>query len=132
MYFVDNYDEAKVMEKIQTYCQSNEEHNILYFNNEGSLHNSLTDLNYRRVADCFVLNPRCLDVLNEFDTCGWRLSPLPYLHYVANYWWATCKHVNKLIDPLSVEHNQTFIRATASINLIRSMMKTILSMMTMV
>jgi len=115
-YFNDNYEEAKVMHKIHTYCQSNEDDNILYFNTKGSLHNSIIDRNYRRVADCFVLNPRCLDVLVEFDTCGWRLSPLPYLNYVANYWWATCEHINKLIDPQSPEYNQTFIRATASIN----------------
>jgi len=43
-------------------------------------------------------------------------SLLPHVHFSGNYWWATCKHINRLIDPLSPTRNQTFLVTTAEIN----------------
>jgi hypothetical protein len=55
------------------------------------------------------LNPHCIEALDTYDTCGWRLSPLPHVHYPDNFWWATCKHINKVINPLAPINDQTFI-----------------------
>jgi hypothetical protein len=64
---------------------------------------------FRHFLDCYVLNPQCIDALEEgFDTCGWRLSPLPSPHYSGNYWWARCEYVNNLISPASMVLNETF------------------------
>jgi len=41
---------------------------------------------------------------------------LPHVHFSGNYWWATCKHINRLIDPLSPTRNQTFLAVTSTIN----------------
>ena len=43
-------------------------------------------------------------------------SLLPHVHFSGNYWWATCKHINRLIDPLSPTRNQTFLAVTSTIN----------------
>ena len=66
------------------------------------------------------------------DTCGWRFTPFPYLHYTGSYWWATCKHINSLIAhinsliatlvstyPYSYLYNQSFIMKTSEINSFR-------------
>lgn len=53
----------------------------------------------RRILNAFTLHPGCISALDEFDTCGWRLSPLPFVHYSGNFWWATCSYINTLIDP---------------------------------
>ena len=64
---------------------------------------------------CFVLSPHCIAVLNEHDTCGMKFTPMPYLHYSGNFWWATCKHVNKLLDPGVAYMNHSFVQFAHSI-----------------
>lgn len=94
-------DEIHTHKKIFEYCSSY---------NGGNSKNTYDVIhrNSRRALDCFVLNLHCIEALNDYDTCGWRFTPLPYLHYTGGYWWATCKHINSLIDPYSYLNNQSF------------------------
>ena len=103
---IDYVDESTVLNEIYIYCHSNINSKVLYF------HNNHMEVDFRRALDCYVLNPKCISMLDQYDMCGWRFSPAPYLHYTGNYWWATCKHINKLIDPLSYTHNETFATLT--------------------
>ena len=54
--------------------------------------------------------------LSLFFLCKFVYSLLPHVHFSGNYWWATCKHINRLIDPLSPTRNQTFLAVTSTIN----------------
>ena len=103
---IDYVDESTVLNEIYHYCHDNINSKVVYF------HNNHNDIDFRRALDCYVLNPKCINMLDKYDTCGWRFSPAPYIHYTGNYWWATCKHINKLIDPLSYTHNATFATLT--------------------
>ena len=105
-------DELLTLHKVHEYCRNNQNDKILYFHNKGNDRQDLMDYNFRKSVECYTLNPHCIEALDYYDTCGWRLSPLPYVHYPGNFWWATCKHINKLIDPLAPINNQTFIEET--------------------
>lgn len=99
-------EETTGLYQISKFCKNNTNSKVFYF------HNLHDNVNFRRSLDCYVLNPNCISTLDKHDTCGWRFSPSPYMHYTGNYWWATCKHINKLINPISYTHNQTFATET--------------------
>jgi hypothetical protein len=108
--------EADTLSELFAYCSQHPISKVLYFHNKGSLNFNTENTNFRRALDCFILNPQCLVALRSgFDTCGWRLSPLPHMHYPGNYWWASCKHVNRLISPVVYRDNQTFLTETAKL-----------------
>eukprot|EP01039_Chlorochromonas_danica_P002176 gene2176-2374_t len=106
-------NEVQTLKLVYDYCQGHAKQSsssgagagagsnvkILYFHNKGSFHPTPENRQLRQVLDCFVLSPDCLSVLDDYDTCGMRFTPLPYLHYSGNFWWSTCNHINKLIDP---------------------------------
>lgn len=112
-------DEANTQQLLYRYCHKNPQSKVLYFHNKGSFNYHITNTNFRKSLDCFVLNPRCIDQLDSFDTCGWRISMVPHVHYSGNYWWATCRHINRLLPPLTPQRNQTFLRVTSAINPLR-------------
>lgn len=106
---LESGSELDTLSLIWEHCKANEDDRILYFHDKGSYDGRPKNIRLRKAMDCFVLNPGCLDALNEgYDTCGMRISPRPHLHYPGNYWWARCSHVRQLIDPMSFEVNQTF------------------------
>eukprot|EP01039_Chlorochromonas_danica_P002146 gene2146-2341_t len=116
-------NEVQTLKLVYDYCQGHAKQSsssgagagagsnvkILYFHNKGSFHPTPENRQLRQVLDCFVLSPDCLSVLDDYDTCGMRFTPLPYLHYSGNFWWSTCNHINKLIDPAAVWKNVTFL-----------------------
>lgn len=114
-HFGNTGPEYLTLNEVYKFCHANPNSKILYFHNKGSLNYDILNINLRRALDCFVLNPSCISALDTYDTCGWRLSPLPHVHYSGNYWWSNCKHINKLIDPLAPIHNQTFLTLTSTI-----------------
>lgn len=115
-YFGLHGSESQTLNEVYQHCAANSANKVLYFHNKGSLNYNIENTNFRRALDCFILNPRCLDALNKgFDTCGWRLSPLPHVHYSGNYWWATCKHINSLISPVVHTYNDTFLAYSAKL-----------------
>lgn len=107
--------ELDTLNHLYQHCKANLDDKVFYFHNKGSFHNNKGNEDFRFALDCFNLNPHCIATLNEFDTCGLRISPIPHPHYSGNFWWATCKHVSKLINPYSPRHNETFKSATAKI-----------------
>lgn len=108
--------ESDTLGELFSYCSNNPASKVLYFHNKGSLNFNTENTNFRRALDCFMLNPQCLEALNKgFDTCGWRLSPLPHMHYSGNYWWATCRHINRLMSPTVFRYNQTFLVETGKL-----------------
>jgi hypothetical protein len=105
--------EIQTLGLLYDYCNTHPRSKVLYFHNKGSLNYNTMNTNFRRALDCFVLNPQCISALQRgFDTCGWRISPLPHVHYSGNYWWARCDHVNSLIPPTAPVSNRTFIELT--------------------
>ena len=107
-----NGDELLTLQKVQEYCRINQNAKILYFHNKGHNRQDLIDYNFRRSVECYTLNPHCIEALDTYDTCGWRLSPLPHVYYPRNFWWATCKHINRLINALAPINNQRIIEKT--------------------
>jgi len=100
--------EVQTLSYLQRFCGLNPASKVLYFHNKGSYHPSPRNDLFRSQLNNFVLNPRCLSALQDHDTCGWRISPVPTVHYSGNFWWARCEYINKLVDPLSQLNNATF------------------------
>ena len=115
-YFGSREDESRTLSLLARYCRKNLKSKVLYFHNKGSFNYHIANTNFRKALDCWVLNPHCLEALDTHDVCGWRISPMPHLHFSGNYWWATCAHIDKLIPPLAPLRNQTFLQVTAAIN----------------
>lgn len=114
--FGHNGSESQTLNEVYNFCRTHPASKVLYFHNKGSLNFNILNTNFRRALDCFVLNPQCIDALDRgYDTCGWRISPLPHMHYSGNYWWATCKHINSLISPVVHTYNATFLALTSKL-----------------
>jgi hypothetical protein len=43
---------------------------VLYFHDKGSLHNDHNNAMFCNLLNCFVLNPYCIDTLDDHDICG--------------------------------------------------------------
>jgi len=91
--------EMKTLSVLYSFCKSNPGYKVLYFHMKGGSNSLLRNLQARETLDAFTLNPACISALDSYETCGWRFSPVPYMHYSGNYWWARCTYINKLIDP---------------------------------
>mmetsp|Transcript_5674 Transcript_5674/g.8479 ORF Transcript_5674/g.8479 Transcript_5674/m.8479 type:complete len:476 (-) Transcript_5674:1476-2903(-) len=114
-----NGSEVNTLMLLYNYClqKPKKEHiKVLYFHNKGSFHSSEKNTEFRRALDCFNLNPYCLEALDQYDTCGWRISPVPHIHYSGNMWWSTCVHIRRLVRPDSFEKNVTF--SSGSMNIV--------------
>lgn len=106
-------DETLTLSYLYDFCLQHPASKVLYFHNKGSYNYRGENVFFRQFLDCYVLNPECIDALNEgFDICGLRLSPVPSPHYSGNFWWATCSYVNKLVSPVSLYFNSTFANVT--------------------
>lgn len=115
-HYGDSGSEVQTLSLLYQFCGENKDSKVLYFHNKGSYHNNWTNVKFRQFLDCFNLNPNCIEALDTHDTCGWRISPVPQPHYSGNFWWATCKHINKLVDPLASVNNNTFIEVTNTLS----------------
>eukprot|EP01038_Epipyxis_sp_PR26KG_P011044 gene11044-14828_t len=107
--------EGDTLNLLWKHCSTSPMDKVLYFHNKGSFHLTKRNENFRFVLDCFNLNPSCINVLDDHDTCGFKFTVLPYPHYSGNFWWATCRHINKLISPLSPRTNESFQQASLTI-----------------
>lgn len=108
--------EIDTLSLLHIFCRSNPDAKVLYFHNKGSHHQNSDNLRFRRALDCFVLTPHCLPALDRFDICGWRISPIPTPHYSGNFWWARCSYVAKLVNPVDLLKNGTFLKLSSSIS----------------
>jgi hypothetical protein len=108
-YWGPDGEETETLGLLHHFCHDHPKTKVLYFHDRASLHDGAITADFRSLLDCFVLNPNCIETLNKYDTCGWRLSPIPQVHYLGNFWWAKCSYINQLIDPIASKVNQTFI-----------------------
>lgn len=117
-HFHSDGEEIYTLGMMFRFCQKYPTSKILYFHDKGSFHPTPSNELFRKLLNCFVLTPNCLKALDSgsFDTCGWRISPSPHPHYPGNFFWATCTHINQLIDPWSPKTNNTFQAATATLS----------------
>lgn len=108
--------EEDTLTALYDFCHYHPSSNVLYFHDKGSYHNDPKNYAFRQALNCFVLNPNCIEVLGKYDTCGWRVSPIPFIHYSGNFWWAKCSHINRLIHPASNRLNSTFIEVSKNLS----------------
>ncbi len=106
-------EEAETVSALYEYCHNHPKAKVFYFHDKGSFHTNYLNERFRHYLNCYVLNPQCITALDEYDTCGMRASPTPFIHYSGNFWWAKCSYVNTLIDPLSYDTNATFAKLTS-------------------
>ena len=115
-HYGDRGSELQTLNMLHTFCHANPASKVMYFHNKGSFHHTYANAKFCSLLNCYVLNRNCLAVLDDHDTCGWRITPTPHPHYSGNFWWARCDYVIKLIDPMAPVNNQTFIDATKTLN----------------
>ena len=115
-HFGDKASELQTLNLLHQFCHANPSSKVLYLSDKGSELYNYANYKMCSLLNCYVLNPHCIEALNDHDTCGWRLTPIPYPHYPGNFWWARCDYVNKLIDPMAPLNNQTFIAAAKDLN----------------
>lgn len=115
-HYGDTGSELQTLKMLQQFCHANPSSKVLYFHDKGSFHHSYANAKFCAVLNCYVLNPNCIEALDSHDTCGWRISLTPHIHYSGNFWWARCQYINTLIDPMAPINNATFIEAAKSLN----------------
>jgi len=115
-HYGDVGEEIQTLSLLYEFCHENPTSKVLYFHDKGSYHHSYANVKMCSLLNCYVLNPNCIEALDSHDTCGFRISPQPFIHYSGNFWWARCSYINTLVDPMSPQTNQTFIDAIASLN----------------
>jgi len=108
---------------IKSFSESvDENHKILYVHTKGvtTPNNPCID-DWRHYMTYFNVNQyeNCLEILDEYDSCGVDLVDDPTVHYSGNFWWANSSYIKKLptIDEikfpktppiLSIRHNCEF------------------------
>lgn len=109
-HFEEHGEELYTLGLLYRFCQAYPDAMALYFHDKGSYHNTRENEIMRRTLNCHTLNPQCYHALRtgRYDTCGFRASPTPHPHYSGNFFWATCRYVNTLVDPWSPYTNVTF------------------------
>jgi hypothetical protein len=75
--------EMKTLAKLYAYCSDPKSANdkVMYFHTKGSMREAIHQTNMRIVLHAYTLHRDCIRALDSHDTCGWRLSPLPFVHY---------------------------------------------------
>lgn len=112
----ESASEIETLHRLWQFCSTHPHAQTVYFHSKGSFRPNIHNTRLRKHLDCFVLNPNCLDALNEgYDTCGYRISPIPHLHHSGNAWAARCSHIAKLPDPRLYEQNSSFRNALHSL-----------------
>eukprot|EP01038_Epipyxis_sp_PR26KG_P007308 gene7308-9955_t len=103
-YLPEGHEDITLL-KLYEFCLQHPRDFVLYYHPKGSFSEAGSEKSYknryfRYMLNFYALNKKCYYALmNGYDVCGARLSPLPYLHYTGNFWWARCSYVNTLIDP---------------------------------
>jgi hypothetical protein len=102
-----NAREEDTLAMLSEFCRLNIFAKVLYFHDKDTPTFDAASIRHRHALNCFTLNSNCIDSLDRHDTCGFRLTAYPHLHYSGNFWWARCQYINTLIHPKSFE-NKTF------------------------
>lgn len=115
-HFGNKGNEENTIKKLYHFCHHHPKTKVLYFHDKGSYHANKLNEEFRHNLNCYTLTPSCIEALDSFDTCGMRATPMPFIHYSGNFWWAKCNYISQLVDPMSFYTNKTFANLTSKIN----------------
>lgn len=111
-YFTDSRGEMDTLKLLWDTAQSSSsEDKYLYLHSKGvsrpGNENVQAWIDY---MEYFVIEKwkDCISSLENFDTCGVNLQPLPMKHYSGNFWWATTNYLKRIkrFDP----QNSSYIK----------------------
>lgn len=109
-----NEFELPTLRRISEFSKRNPRAKILYLHTKGisytkesPFYSNIQDwINYMLYFLCQV--PRCVTLLDSYDTIGCNIWDNPKNHYSGNFWWATASYISRLsldslTDKLSAE-----------------------------
>ena len=91
--------EIPTINLIRTFCEYNDNCEILYIHTKGVTHHNNTNIiDWKNMMIYFLVNKcnDCFKLLKEYDTIGCNYQESPYKHYSGNFWWATSNYIKKL------------------------------------
>lgn len=93
--------ESSTLQELWSYCSSNSTPSevVVYLHSKGSYHDKPAQAGWRQYLQTGALSDQCRLMPTSCDTCGSRMSPLPFPHVPGNMWAARCSYVSKLIQP---------------------------------
>jgi GR25 family glycosyltransferase involved in LPS biosynthesis len=94
-----NLYEIPTINLIRTFCEYNDNCEILYLHTKGVSQNSDKKISdWRNMMIYFLVNryKDCFELLKEYDTIGCNYQEFPYKHYSGNFWWARSNYIKKL------------------------------------
>lgn len=92
-------NESKAANYIKSFCEKNEECNVLYLHSKGvtnpESHNVSMWVDF---LEYFVIHryKDCIEKLKTHNTCSANMSLSPSRHYSGNFWWARSSHIRTL------------------------------------
>lgn len=96
--------EMDTIKRLWDFCQTEENFNILYLHSKGaSRPGNVNVKSWVDYMEYFLIEnwSKCVNALEQYDTCGVNLQNLPGKHYSGNFWWATSSFIKSLkrFDP---------------------------------
>jgi len=91
--------EIPTINLIRTFCEYNENCEILYLHTKGITHNNHIFIkNWTDMMLYFLLDKcvDCFELLKQYDTVGCNYQLTPYKHYSGNFWWANSNYIKQL------------------------------------
>ena len=93
---------SSTLQELWSYCSSNNTLSsevVVYLHSKGSYHDKPAQAGWRQYLQAGALSEECRLMPNSCDTCGSRMSPLPFPHFPGNMWAARCGYISRLIQP---------------------------------
>ena len=93
--------ERPTLTLMHSYSALNDDVKILYLHTKGISYNPNTQI-YTNIQAWiaymlhFLLDSKCLTLLDEYDTLGCNYYEGPYKHYSGNFWWIASKYLATL------------------------------------
>jgi hypothetical protein len=99
--YSDNADlyEIPTINLIRTFCEYNDDCEILYLHTKGITHpNDKKIIDWRNMMLYFLINKctDCFELLKTYDTIGCNRITTTASHYSGNFWWANSNYIKSL------------------------------------
>ena len=93
--------EGLTLQALHDHCNDHPEDLVTYIHDKGSFHDTLQNVNLRRMLTQAAFSNECQVNMTELgcNFCSARFSPLPHAHNPGNMWTAKCDYVKKLLRP---------------------------------
>ena len=90
--------ELPTINLIRTFCEYNDNCEILYLHTKGITHNHKQITDWTNMMLYFLLNKctDCFELLKQYDTVGCNYQEVPNKHYSGNFWWANSNYIKRL------------------------------------